>query len=137
MPCWTGQQVLQRVFELELSHVGDTIIAKNHTKPTAGNSFLHYRSCHYPKWTNNIPRGQFCRLRQNCTLDTDYDTQSILLKKKFADKEYPKELVDQACDLYSKGKPTKKKKKRSQNRPFHEIHNYLQFSIQKNGKHLK
>lgn len=96
--------------DLELSHVDESIIAKNYIKPTAGNSFLHYKSCHYLKWTNNIPKGQFFRLRQNCTLDTDYDTQSILLKKKFADKEYPQELVDQACNYYSKGKPTKKER---------------------------
>lgn len=49
--------------DLELSHVDESIIAKNYIKPTAGNSFLHYKSCHYPKWTNNIPKGQFCRLR--------------------------------------------------------------------------
>lgn len=35
--------------DLELGHVGDTIIAKNYTKPMAGNSFLHHKNCHYPK----------------------------------------------------------------------------------------
>lgn len=96
--------------DLDLGHLDNMIIAKKHIKPTAGNSYLHYRSCHYPKWTQNIPKGQFCRLRQNCTLDSDYDTMSIQLKKKFADKDYPKDLVDQACNYYAKGKPAKKDK---------------------------
>lgn len=36
--------------DLELGHNGDTICARNDVKPTAGNSYLHYNSCHYPKW---------------------------------------------------------------------------------------
>lgn len=69
--------------------------------------FLHHSSCHYPKWIQNIPKGLFCRFRQNCTIDTDYDKQSLLLKKKFLDIQYPEDLVDKACEFYSKGKPPK------------------------------
>lgn len=96
--------------DLELSHKDGSIIARNYTKPTAGNSYLHVHSCHYPKWIKNIPKGQFCRLRQNCTRDIDYAASSISLKKKFADKLYPNDLVDEACTFYSKGKPVRPKK---------------------------
>lgn len=41
--------------DLVLSHEGDTIINKNHTKPTCGNSCLHYSSCHHSAWKWNIP----------------------------------------------------------------------------------
>lgn len=77
--------------DLELGHneVTSTIVSKNYIKPTAGNSYLHYNSCNFPKWINNIPKGQFCRLQQNCTRESDYVDQSLLLKKKFKDKGYP------------------------------------------------
>lgn len=86
--------------DLELGFHDGTIIAKNFTKPTAGNSLLHYKSCHYPPWIRNIPRGQFCRLRHNCTLQSDYVTQSVQLKAKLLDKSYPESLIDQARDSF-------------------------------------
>lgn len=46
--------------DLELYHIGDKIHAKNYFKPMAGNSLLHFKRCYYPKWANNIPKGQFC-----------------------------------------------------------------------------
>lgn len=42
--------------DLELGHNGHRIWAKKYTKPTAGNSYLHFKCCHYPKWTKNIPK---------------------------------------------------------------------------------
>lgn len=45
--------------DLELCHDNETIYAKNFIKPTAGNSFIHYTSCHHPRWVNNISRSQF------------------------------------------------------------------------------
>lgn len=82
-------------------------VQKMTSKLTAGNSYLHHNSCHYPKWTQNIPKGQFCQLRQNCTRDTDYIKQSTILKRTFLDKQYPEALVDQAYEIYLKGKPLK------------------------------
>lgn len=95
--------------DLELGHdeVTSTIVSKNYIKSTAVNSYLLYNSCHNPKWINNIPKGQFCRLRQNCTRENDYVDQSLLLKKKFKDKDYPEAHVDQAFQYYLKGKPPK------------------------------
>lgn len=49
--------------DMDLYHMDGGIHAKNDFKPTAGNSLLHYKSCHYHKWTNNTLKGQFCRLR--------------------------------------------------------------------------
>lgn len=48
--------------DLVLSHDKDTIITSNHNKPTSGNSYLHYNSCHHPTWKDNIPNDQFRRL---------------------------------------------------------------------------
>lgn len=41
--------------DLELYHVGNKIHAQNYTKPTLGNSFLHYDSCHHPWWLKKQP----------------------------------------------------------------------------------
>lgn len=85
---------------LELFWVGKEIHAKNYTKPTAGNLFLHYNSCHHPLWLNNVPKSQFCCLKKNCTLSEDYDIQSEILKEKFLDKGFPATLVETAYLQY-------------------------------------
>lgn len=41
--------------DLVLSHYKDTIITSNHNKPTSGNFYLHYTSCHHSTWKTNIP----------------------------------------------------------------------------------
>ncbi|XP_040212777.1 uncharacterized protein LOC120943503 [Rana temporaria] len=84
--------------DLDLYHINNEIHAKNYFKPTTGNSLLHYKGCHYRKWKDNIPKGQFCRLRENCTKTSDY--QSRLLRNKLKDKGYPESLVDQAHKRY-------------------------------------
>lgn len=85
--------------DLEWYHVGKEIHARNYTKPKAGNSFLHY-SRHYPQWLNNIPKSQFCRLKNNCTRGADYDTQSETLKEKFFDKGFSVDIVETAYSHY-------------------------------------
>ncbi len=45
-------------------------------KPTDCNSLLHYGSFHPFHLKNNIPFGQFQRLRRICDLDSDFQTQS-------------------------------------------------------------
>lgn len=68
--------------DLDLYHENGCIHVKNHYKPTAGNSYLHYHSCHHPRWLNNVPKIQFCQLRHNYTKQADYQAQGITLKKK-------------------------------------------------------
>lgn len=86
--------------DLVLSHEGDRIISKNHIKPTSGNSYLHYKSCHHPAWKRNIPAGQFNRLRRNCTKKEDYLLQGSLLVKRFEEKGYPQSIINEAFDRY-------------------------------------
>ncbi|XP_077336748.1 transducin beta-like protein 2 isoform X2 [Lithobates pipiens] len=93
--------------DLELNHEHDKIFAHNYTKLTAGNSYLHFDSCYHPQWVKNMPKGQFCRLRQNCPRDCDYISESIHLKQKFLEKGYPEKIVDQA---YTTFLPRKKNK---------------------------
>lgn len=96
--------------DLELGQEQNHIFALNYTKPTAGNLHVHFNSCHNLQWVKNIPKGQFCRLRQNCTTDSDYTAQSTLLRRKFLEKGYPETLVDQAYNTFFSGKPSKTEK---------------------------
>lgn len=79
--------------DLELFHHDNNICAQNYTKPTSGNSLLHYRSYH-PRWVNNFPKSQFCWLRHNCARIQDYATHGLILKTKFKEKGYPDEIVE-------------------------------------------
>lgn len=56
--------------DLELDSDDHKIITRNHFKPTSGNSYLHFSSCHHPKWIKNISKTQFHRLAQNCPRGT-------------------------------------------------------------------
>lgn len=72
--------------------------------------------------------GQFGRLRQNFTLDTDCVLQRVPLKKKCMDKQYPEELVDKARDLFQR--QTHQKSQRT-DRPLHQLHHHFPLPIQK------
>lgn len=79
--------------DLVLSHDQNTIITTNHIKPTSGNSYLHYNSCHHQMWKKNIPNGQFHRLRRNCTKTEDCMVQGLNMQKSLKKNGYPKDLV--------------------------------------------
>lgn len=64
---------------------------------------LHYNTCNYDYWINNIPKSQFCRLRRNCTNDKDYVKQGALLKQKLIEKDFPQPLIEQAFTTYLTG----------------------------------
>ncbi|XP_075448365.1 uncharacterized protein LOC142490239 [Ascaphus truei] len=64
------------------------IVTKTFFKKVSTNAYLHFNSNHYHKWLENVPRGQFLRIRRNCSLDSDYLAQGDALVKKFVDKGY-------------------------------------------------
>lgn len=87
--------------DLELSGEDDgTISSKTHFKPSGGNSYLHASSNHHPRWIRNIPFGQFCRLHRTCTKRLDYEEQGAILKRKFAEKGYKEDLIEEAFMKY-------------------------------------
>ncbi|OCT99555.1 hypothetical protein XELAEV_18005337mg [Xenopus laevis] len=53
-----------------------------HTKPSAGNSLLRADSCHPCHFNKGIPRGQFLRLRRNCSSDDNFLKESCKLRDK-------------------------------------------------------
>lgn len=58
--------------DLELLHDADSFFTRSHIKPVGGNFHLHFDSCHHPACKNNIPKGQFLRLKRNCSNPQDY-----------------------------------------------------------------
>lgn len=68
---------------------------KVYFKPTDCNSYLSIRSGHHPAWIRNIPKGQFLRVRRNCTKIEDYLEQVNHLKDKFVQKGYNDKKLDE------------------------------------------
>ncbi|XP_075423902.1 uncharacterized protein LOC142464305 [Ascaphus truei] len=74
------------------------LLTKTHFKALSVNNYVHAESNHASRWLNNIPLGQFHRMKRNCTKDGDFVTQSQLLELKFRDKEFDTQLVKQSFD---------------------------------------
>lgn len=59
------------------------------------NSYLPLDSCHYTPWLDNIPKGQFSRLRRNCTIKEMFMKQVKLVGERFVQKGYRPEVIDE------------------------------------------
>lgn len=86
---------------LEIFKQGCSFKTRHYFKPTNRNRYITLDSCHHHSWLYNIPRGQFIRLRQNCTLDSDYYVEANILADCFLQKGYTKEYI--AGDIDSIG----------------------------------
>lgn len=64
------------------------ITTRNYFKPMDVNSYIGYESCHYAPWIRNIPKGQFKRLKINCTKIEDFLIQSNTVKGRFLEQKY-------------------------------------------------
>lgn len=65
-------------------------------KDTDCNTLLRADSFHSPHLINNIPYGQFLRLRRICDQDQDFHFQSAVMSKRFRERGYQKEVVSNA-----------------------------------------
>ncbi|KAJ1184101.1 hypothetical protein NDU88_000911 [Pleurodeles waltl] len=65
-------------------------------KPTDCNNLLQYQSFHPRALRDNLPVGQFLRLRRNCSSVTDYRKHADKLSTKLHTKDYPPHLVNRA-----------------------------------------
>ena len=69
------------------------ICTKVYHKPTDAYMYLHYTSCHPRHVKNNIPFGQYSRIRRICTFTEDFETQSKELTKRLLARGYPHKLL--------------------------------------------
>ncbi|KAJ1098507.1 hypothetical protein NDU88_003617 [Pleurodeles waltl] len=65
-------------------------------KPTDRNNLLQYQSFHPRALKDNLPVGQFLRLRRNCSSVEDYRKHADKLATKLQAKDYPTHLVNRA-----------------------------------------
>ena len=82
--------------DLNLSVSQGMIKTDTHFKPTARNSLLNYKSFHPKHLRDNLPFGQFLRLRRNCSNIEDYKTQADFLSKRLIERDYPTQIVQKA-----------------------------------------
>ena len=80
---------------------GDSLYTDLYVKETATHSYLHYTSCHPKNCTRKGPYGQFLRIKRNCTKDADFEKHTAEMKKHYADRGYPEEIIQ---DSYCKAK---------------------------------
>ncbi|XP_077136835.1 uncharacterized protein LOC143810080 [Ranitomeya variabilis] len=67
-------------------------------KKTATNSVLHYSSFHPNHLRNSIPKGQFLRVRRNCSTTTDFQNESRQLTNRFLERGYPRRAISRAFE---------------------------------------
>lgn len=82
--------------DLLITHDNHTFITSTFFKKVDANSYLDFNSGHFHKWKQNVPFGQFRRVRKNCTSDTTFKEQAEVISKRFLDKGYPKGLINNA-----------------------------------------
>ncbi|XP_056404927.1 uncharacterized protein LOC130296905 [Hyla sarda] len=119
---WKGTEALFKEFVSSLNHnpIGlrftsesssvslpflDVLIEKDgrgslrtsiYRKPTATNNLLRYESHHPNPQKHGIPKGQYLRLRRNCSDREDFIRQSADLRKRFQERGYPDRVLRKA-----------------------------------------
>lgn len=73
-----------------------TLHTKIYRKKTATNSLLQWSSCHPRPLVRGIPKGQFLRVRRNCSDATTFRSQSQELKTRFQSRGYPDKVIQGA-----------------------------------------
>lgn len=83
----------------------DVLISRNssggfttniYRKPTAGNSLLRWDSYHPQPLRKGIPKGQYFRIRRNCSTIQNFESESDNLYNRFRDRGYPKRVLHEA-----------------------------------------
>lgn len=62
-------------------------------KAVDSNSYLDFQSHHFRGWKENIQFGQFRRIRKNWANDHKFEKQAEIIRKRFREKGYTKNLV--------------------------------------------
>ncbi|XP_040212329.1 uncharacterized protein LOC120943214 [Rana temporaria] len=95
---WTVSHDKINFLDLEIFKSDNVLLTKNYFKTVDRNGYIPLSSCHHRLWLCNIPRGQFVRLRRNCTLESDYLAQSQELSNRFVSKGYSRPLIMQETE---------------------------------------
>ena len=77
---------------------GDSLYRDLYVKETATHSYLLYTSCHPQNCIEKGPFGQFLRIKRNCTKDADFEKHAEDMKKHYADRGYPDDVIQKAYE---------------------------------------
>lgn len=80
--------------DLVITEEEGKLITKTFFKATDRNGYIPVGSCHHPRWLEAIPKGQFQRLRRNCSKIEDFKEQADILKNSFLDKGYKSDTLE-------------------------------------------
>lgn len=73
-------------------------------KETATNSLLHFSSFHPHHLRKGIPKGQFLRLRRNCSEPQDFREAAADLTQRFRARHYPRKIISEAFETSRQSK---------------------------------
>lgn len=84
--------------DLEIFKQGEQLHTRTYFKDTDCNGYIPYSSRHHPQWKQAIPKGQLIRIKRNCNLMEDYNSQTDTLIKRFVDKGYERTKLERTRD---------------------------------------
>ena len=73
-----------------------TLITDIHSKSTDLHNYLHFKSCHPPHMTKNLPYSQFLQLKCICNREEDFIRHSEQMIKHFTRRSYPLHILTNA-----------------------------------------
>lgn len=79
--------------DLMISQEENQFTTSTFFKPVDINSYLHFSSHHFKKWKCNIPFGQLRQIRKNCTSNSTFKEQALIIQERLLEKDYPRQLV--------------------------------------------
>lgn len=72
---------------------GGELATSVYRKPSATNALLNWQSSHPFPLKKGIPKGQYLRLRRNCSSETMFQEQAKDLRERFKERGYPDKLL--------------------------------------------
>ncbi|XP_069499168.1 uncharacterized protein [Ambystoma mexicanum] len=82
--------------DITIFHHNGSLKVKPYNKTTDKNSLLHFNSHHAKHLKNNLPFGQFLRLKRNSSLKDDFARSADVLTNKLLAKGYPPRVIRNA-----------------------------------------
>lgn len=79
----------------------DKIVSESFRKTTAGNTILHYNSCHPKHVRNNIPYGEYIRALRNCSETSTFVSETNKITSRLRSRGYPEHVLSKAITKVS------------------------------------
>lgn len=78
----------QEHLDLNIAVKEGHFITSTFFKETDRNAYIPVSSCHHKSWLTAVPKGQFQRIRHNCTEISEYYQQASIFRQRFIAKGY-------------------------------------------------